>query len=78
MTTKLKIPIEFDEVSGDQQIAFVQDLWDRIAQDSNRVPLPDDHKRILDQRLSDYDSSPQAGRPWSEVRDELLAKLRST
>jgi putative addiction module component (TIGR02574 family) len=78
MTTKLKIPIEFDEVSGDQQIAFVQDLWDRIARDVDRVLLPDEHKRILDQRLSDYDSSPHAGRPWSEVRDELLAKLRST
>lgn len=77
MSTELKIPSEFDEVSGDQ-IAFVQDLWDRIARDPDRVSLSDEHKRILDERLSAYDSSPRLGRPWSEVRDELLAKLRST
>jgi putative addiction module component (TIGR02574 family) len=78
MTAKLKIPREFDEVSGDQRIAFVQDLWDRIAQDPDRVPLPNGHKQILDERLNAYGLNPKAGRPWSEVRDQLLAKLRST
>jgi putative addiction module component (TIGR02574 family) len=78
MAAKLKIPREFDEVSGDQRIAFVQDLWDRIAQDPDRVLVPNEHKQLLDERLNAYRLNPQAGRPWGEVRDQLLAKLRST
>jgi putative addiction module component (TIGR02574 family) len=77
MSTKLKIPAEFDAVSSDEQIAFVQELWNRIAQHPERLPIPDEHKRILDERLSAYAARPSAGRPWNEVRDELLSKLRS-
>ena len=72
---KLAVPPEFDAAPKNQRIAFVQELWDRIAQDSDQIPVPDHHKRVLDKRLNAYRASPQAGRPWSEVREELLAKL---
>ena len=78
MSTKLNIPPEFDAVPKDQRIAFVQELWDRIAQDPDRVPVPNEHKRILDERLSAYQLNPQPGRSWSEVRNQLLVKLRSS
>ena len=71
----LAVPPEFDDAPQSQRIAFVQDLWDRIAQDPEKVPIPDSHKRILDERLNAYRASPQAGRSWSEVREQLLAKL---
>jgi putative addiction module component (TIGR02574 family) len=77
MSANLKVPPEFDALSSDEQIAFVQELWDRIAKDPNRVPIPDEHKRILDERLKDYATNPRAGKPWNEVRDQLLAKLRT-
>lgn len=78
MSTNLKIPSEFDAASRDERIAFVQQLWDRIAQDPNRVPIPAEHKRVLDERLDAYQADPRPGRPWSDVRDQLLAKLRSS
>lgn len=76
-TTKVPIPPEFDAASEEQRIAFVQELWDRIAQDPDRVPVPEYHRRILDERLDAYRANPKPGRPWSEVREELLIKLRS-
>lgn len=72
--TKLAIPPEFDAAPKNQRIAFVQELWDRIAQDPQSVPMPDSHKRILDERLSAYRDS-QAGGDWSEAREQLLSKL---
>ena len=77
-TTKLPIPPEFDTVSKEQRIAFVQELWDRIAQYPEGVPVPEHHKRILDERLNEYRANPQPGRPWSEVREELIASLRDS
>jgi putative addiction module component (TIGR02574 family) len=74
---KFHVPPEFDDATNEQRIAFVQELWDRIADDPSNVPIPESHKRILDERLDAYCQNPQHGKPWGEVRDELLAKLRS-
>jgi putative addiction module component (TIGR02574 family) len=76
MSTNLKVPPGFDEAPKEQRIAFVQELWDRIAQDPERVPVPAEHQRILEERLKEYRANPKAGRRWSEVRDQLLTKLR--
>ena len=78
MGSTLQVPPEFDAVAEDERIAFVQELWDRIAQEPSRVPVPEEHKRILDERLDAYRADPQPGRPWSEVREQLLGKLRSS
>ena len=76
MSSNLRVPPGFDDAPKEQRIAFVQELWDRIAQDPTRVPVPVEHQRILEERLSEYRANPKAGRPWSEVRDQLLTKLR--
>ena len=76
MSTNLKVPPEFDKAPKEQRIAFVQELWDRIARDPEKVPVPVEHQRILEDRLKEYCANPKAGRPWGEVRDQLLAKLR--
>ena len=76
MAAKLPIPPEFDSARSEERIEFVQELWDRIAQNPESVAVPDEHKRILDERLDAYEADPRAGRAWSEVRDELLQKLR--
>jgi hypothetical protein len=42
--TKPAVPAEFDAASKEGRIAFVQELWDRIARDQSSVPVPDSHK----------------------------------
>ena len=75
---QLQIPPEFDAASREELVAFVQALWDRMAQNPESVPVPGHHKQILRERLDAYRANPKRGRPWNEVRDELLAKLRGT
>ena len=65
-------PAGFDELNIDEQIEYVQALWDRIAAKEDRVPVPDWHREILDQRLRDLEANPSAGRPWEEVRANLF------
>ena len=77
MSANIKVPPGFDAAPKEQRIAFVQELWDRIAQDADRIPVPSEHERILDERLKEYRDNPRSGQPWSEVREQLLAKLRS-
>lgn len=34
----------------------------------------DEERRLLDAALAEAEQQPDAGRPWAEVRDELLAE----
>jgi putative addiction module component (TIGR02574 family) len=76
MAGKLPIPPEFESAPSHQRIEFVQELWDRIASDPDRVPVPDEHLRIIDERLRNPPADPESQRPWAEVRAALMAKLR--
>ena len=40
-------PPGFDALSVQEQIDYVQSLWDRIAAEPNQVPVPDWHRKIL-------------------------------
>ncbi len=71
-----KIPPEFESLPVEERIRYVQDLWDYITNDSSSIQVSEEHKHILDERLKDYKEDPDAGRPWREVREELLSKLR--
>jgi putative addiction module component (TIGR02574 family) len=57
-------PPGFDDLSVDDQIAYVQSLWDRIAATPDQVPVPEWHRDVLDERLKDYKADPEA-RPGS-------------
>jgi putative addiction module component (TIGR02574 family) len=69
-------PPGFDDLSVDEQIDFVQSLWDRIAATSEQVPAPKWHWQIIRERLAAYHASPSAGRLWTDVRTDIERKLR--
>lgn len=70
-------PPGFDDLNVDDQIEYVQALWDRIAAKEDVVPVPDWHRDILDERLADLEANPDAGRPWEEVKANLLNTTRA-
>ncbi|MEO6202560.1 MAG: addiction module protein [Nitrospirales bacterium] len=69
-------PSGFDDLSVEEQIDFVQSLWDRIASTPEQVPVPEWHRQILLERLEAYRANPTAGRPWEDVRADIDRKLR--
>lgn len=73
----MRIPPEFQEATPDERIEFVQMLWDEIARNPNAVPVTDEHRAILDERLRAYEADRDSGESWGVVRDRILADLRS-
>ena len=71
-------PPGFDQLPVDEQIDYVQSLWDRIAADPGEVPLPDWHRQVLADRLRELAENPAIGDAWPTVRDRIRAKLGST
>ena len=73
---KIQIPPEFAAAPREQQIEFVNELWDQIALDPASIPIPESHKLVLKERLDALRANPQDGKSWEEVREELLDKFR--
>lgn len=69
-------PPGFDDLSVDEQIEYVQSLWDRIAATPEQIPVPLWHREILDERLRDFEANPETGESWDVVRERLREKLR--
>lgn len=45
-------PPGFDTLTVEEQIDYVQSLWDHITSHPDEVPVPDWHKQILNERLA--------------------------
>ena len=64
-------PPGFEALSLKEQIDYVQSLWDHIAAQPEKIPVPDWHRQILAERVANYDSSPDDGKMWEQFEEEL-------
>jgi putative addiction module component (TIGR02574 family) len=65
----------FRELSSEDKIRLVQDLWDQIAQEIARLPLTDSQRRLLDERLADEVNNPDDVEPWMKAKHDILRGL---
>ena len=57
-----------------ERLRLVEDIWDSIAEVPEAVELTDVQRRELDEWLERYHQDPDAGSPWSEVKDRILKR----
>jgi putative addiction module component (TIGR02574 family) len=69
-------PPGFDDLSADEKIEYVQDLWDRIAAEPDDLPVPDWHLQIIEDRLAAHRAHPEQVVIWEEAEREILSELR--
>jgi len=65
----------FRELSSDEKIRLVQELWDQIAEDIARMPLTESQRRLLDERLADEENNPDDVEPWTKAKDDIFRDL---
>lgn len=63
------------QLSVDERIRLVEDLWDSIAVDQSAIPLSSEQKTELDRRLDAYEADGNPGKPSKEVISELRSRL---
>ena len=61
-----------------ERLQLVEDIWDSIAADADEdsLPLSDEEKAMLDERLADLEANPGDGAPWPEVRARIINRLK--
>ena len=64
-----------DRMSVVDRLALVQQIWDSIAEEVERLPLTEAQRQELDRRLAAHKANPQAAIPWEQVESEARARL---
>ena len=59
------------DLSVSERIQLAQDIWDSVAEVPECLSLTDEEKTEIDRRLDAYHKDPNAGSPWSAVRDRV-------
>ena len=68
-------PPGFDALPVEEQIDYVQSLWDRIAAHPDLALVPPWHVQDLVRREDANRGSPDAGSTWHEVRERICKRL---
>lgn len=70
-------PPGFEGLPVQDQIDYVQSLWDSIAASADQVPLQDWQEALLRERLAAHRESPGDAKPWREVIERAQEHLRT-
>jgi putative addiction module component (TIGR02574 family) len=76
MSQTLPLPPGFERLTIEEQIDYVQSLWDHIAARPEQVPVPDWHREILRERLASYRANPDERKSWEKFERNLTEELK--
>ncbi len=71
-----KIASEIKRLGLSQKLILAQDIWDSIALESGKLPMPEWQKSELERGYSQYKQGNLALHDWREVHEELRKKYR--
>ena len=63
---------EILELSVVERLRIVEDIWDSIAADSDKLSISDELRAELDRRMKAYRDDPEAGVSWEVLRNRLM------
>ncbi|MCX7545223.1 addiction module protein [Marinicella gelatinilytica] len=65
---------QIDQLALSEKISMVEDLWDSIACDANKLPMPEWQKRELDRRQRDFQNGEVKLHDWKSAHQKLRTK----
>jgi putative addiction module component (TIGR02574 family) len=63
------------QLSVEERIKLVEDLWDSIAADQKALPLTPEQKSELDHRLDSYETDRNSGQSAADAIADIRRKL---
>ncbi|MBI3278530.1 MAG: addiction module protein [Acidobacteria bacterium] len=70
-------PPGLDQLWADEKLEYIQALWNHFSAHPEEVPVPDWHRQVVAERLAAHRRGEMTSRPWTDIREELLARLRN-
>jgi putative addiction module component (TIGR02574 family) len=64
-------------LSREERLALVQAIWDSIVAETPPSPLSAAQREELARRVTEEETTPEAGLPWEEVNARALRRLNA-
>ena len=64
--------IDINKLSPEERLDLIEELWDSLSTDPEKIPLTDAQAKELDRRAAEMDQDDSLGIPWETV----LAQIR--
>ena len=74
--TRIPEPPGFAGLSKAEQVRYLQELWDRIAEKPGELPVPVSHLDLAEERLAEYRRDPSRARSAYGVIDRLAERIK--
>jgi len=68
------VKIDMDSIkrlSVAERVRLVQDIWDTLQPTADELPLTEEQREMVDQRLEEHRRDPSSAIPWEEVRARM-------
>ena len=75
--TTIPEPPGFAELSKAEQVRYLQELWDRIAERPGELPVPESHLELAEERLAQYRRDSSHALSAYEVIDRLADRAKN-
>jgi putative addiction module component (TIGR02574 family) len=69
-------PPGFSELTKEEQVRYLEALWDRIADQPGELPAPQSHLELAAQRLATYRNDPNSANSALAVIERLSKRSR--
>ncbi len=63
---------EIFELSAEERLSLIESLW--VSLSPAEVPVPEEHRQLLEQRLEDHRQNPDDSVSWEELSNELFPR----
>lgn len=71
MSTASEIKNQFNELTIDDRLKLLYELWDELADDPKAVTLSEAQAQELDRRYERHLANPDEAIPWADVRNRV-------
>lgn len=65
-----------DQMTREQRIALVQEIWDSIASEHYQPLLSESQRKELERRVAQDDANPDDVVPWEQVKAQAISRLK--
>jgi putative addiction module component (TIGR02574 family) len=69
------MPKKLQDLPLEERLKLVEDLWDSIAAEEGGIPLTEAQRRLLDERLNEYELDGEPGELAHVVADRIRRAL---
>jgi putative addiction module component (TIGR02574 family) len=62
---------DFAKMSVEDRLTLIGQIWDSIEAERLPIPISEARRNELDRRLAEYESTPEAGIVWEDVKRKI-------